>query len=162
MSLEYLVLTDLVVNKEVIDNQLTENFFYYSDVFGIDKTKTSQFWEEVQDKTGSPTPAVGDWIYDTRKILNEAIVKNENYYLELLDTIKTQGINRFLGSDGTNEKITEGLKDTSGMDTIFVSADKTRKLGYVMVSQSPCEDSIKQITTEVNSSENKFNFKFNI
>ena len=102
-----------------------------------------------------------EWFINARKDLTLAFVKNEDYYLKNLQAIKEQIVNRFVTDSGT---ITDGLNTTTdSLETSFVSEDKERKMYYVkdIPGVGACETNLQKLSSEVNTPDDTFNFKFN-
>ena len=76
-------------------------------------------------------------------------------------SIKEQIVNRFVTDSGT---ITDGLNTTTdSLETSFVSEDKERKMYYVkdIPGVGACETNLQKLSSEVNTPDDTFNFKFN-
>tara|TARA_R110002020_G_scaffold196775_2_gene397758 strand:+ start:6760 stop:11784 length:5025 start_codon:yes stop_codon:yes gene_type:complete len=159
MAMEYLIFSNEIITKDIIDTQSTENFYYYQDVFGLDQGKNGSLWDEIYDKLGMTYDE--EWFINARKDLTLAFVKNEDYYLKNLQAIKEQIVNRFVTDSGT---ITDGLNTTTdSLETSFVSEDKERKMYYVkdIPGVGACETNLQKLSSEVNTPDDTFNFKFN-
>ena len=160
MNTEYLFFSNEVIDKNILDTESTENFYYYQDVFKLDEGKDGSLWKEIYDKLEMQWEE--QWLVDARKNLSLIFVKNEEYYLKQLQSIKMQIEDRFVTDSGT---ITEGLNTTTdSIATSFVSEDKERKCYY---DKSPgsfgaqCNTFLLNLSLKNNSTDNTFNWKYN-
>ena len=159
MAVEYLIFSQEIIDKNVIDMDATENFYYYQDVFNLNNT-TGTLWAEIYEKLNMEMDEI--WWVNARKDLSIAFVKNEDYYLKNLQAITKQIKERFVSEEGT---ITEGLT-TAGdnITTQFVSKDKERKVYYEKVVgpfASICDNSLLTLSHKTNNPLDNFNWKFN-
>jgi|TARA_R110000796_G_scaffold74_12_gene293 hypothetical protein len=159
MSVEYLIFSQEIIDKDVVDMESTENFYYYQDVFSLNNT-TGTLWTDIYEKLNMDTDE--EWWVNARKTLSLAFVKNENYYLKNLQAITKQVKERFVSEEGT---ITEGLT-TAGdnLTTQFISEDKDRKTYYEKLPAyvgSICDNSLLTLSYQTNNPDNNFNWKFN-
>ena len=159
MAVEYLIFSQEIIDKDVIDMDATENFYYYQDVFNLNNT-TGTLWTEIYEKLNMEMDEI--WWVNARKDLSIAFVKNEDYYLKNLQAITKQVKERFVSEEGT---ITEGLTtDGDNLTTQFISQDKERKVYYEKVVgpfASICDNSLLTLSYKTNNPLDNFNWKFN-
>ena len=159
MAVEYLILSQEIIDKDVIDMDATENFYYYQDVFNLNNG-SSPLFQEIYDKLNMDSDET--WWVNARRDLSIAFVKNEDYYLKNLQAITKQVQDRFVSEDGT---ITEGLTTVGdNLTTQFISLDKERKVYYektVGPFVAACETNLLALSYKANNPDNNFNWKFN-
>jgi len=159
MAVEYLIFNQEIIDKDVVDMESTENFYYYQDVFNLNNT-TGTLWTEIYEKLNMEMDEI--WWVNARKNLSIAFVKNEDYYLKNLQAITKQVKDRFVSEEGT---ITEGLTTVGdNLTTEFISLDKERKVYYektVGPFVAACETNLLALSYKSNNPDNNFNWKFN-